>query len=148
MKISDSVYEKYQKHLSTYLIEGWTKDIHCIQSIEVDADRIVALIDVSDPYYPIEEYYFTTVQAVPLLYQLSILYACYNDFAQKPGDVYLRELNMECRRMIQKLEGIRFEANLVNKRRLKDWMYYVLDYKFEQAFRGQLRYAVPLATPD
>jgi hypothetical protein len=106
-------------------------------------------MDVLDSYYPPETYYFSTVHAIPLLYQLVILYACWeNQLAQKPGDVYLRSLNIETPRMIQDMENICFELKLTQKRILKGWWFYCMDFsigdaKVPQAFVGELKYVVP-----
>lgn len=149
MEFSEWLYQQYQPYFSSYLMKGWKNDRHYFKSIELKPGQITAVMDILDSYYPPETYYFSTVHAIPLLYQLVILYACWdNQLAQKPGDVYLRHLNIETPRMIQEMQDISFELKLTQKRSLKAWWFYTMDFsiggvKIPQAFFGALKYVVP-----
>jgi hypothetical protein len=146
MEFSESVYEKFNNYLSSYLIQGWKQDKHYIKSVEVEPKKMVVLVDIHESYYPLEKYYFSTIHAIPLLYQFGIFFSCWESgFSEKTGDIYLRSLDIQTPKMIQKTEDIKFELNLVKKRKLKEWFFYIVDFNIDDnAFTGKMQYAVPL----
>ncbi|MCV3215879.1 hypothetical protein OGM63_20605 [Plectonema radiosum NIES-515] len=142
MEFSESVYERFNKYLSSYLIQGWKQDKFYIKSVEVESKKMVVLVDIHESYLP----YLSSLPAIPLLYQFGIFFSCWESgFSEKTGDIYLRSLDIETPRMIQKTEDIKFELNLVKKRKLKEWFFYIVDFNIDDnAFTGKMQYAVPL----
>ncbi|MFZ9739699.1 MAG: hypothetical protein ACO3EZ_17010 [Prochlorotrichaceae cyanobacterium] len=149
MEFAEWLEDRYKPYLSSYLQNGWKSDRHYIKSIDLTPETIVVAVDVLHSYYPKTAYYFSTIHAIPLLYQFVILHACWeNQWPEKPGDVYLRDLHIETPRMIQQQENIRFVLNLVARRSTPQWLYYAMQFTIgdegvPQAFRGSLKYAVP-----
>ena len=153
MEFSEWLQQQYQPYFSSYLMQGWKQDRHLIKSIELEPGFITVYMDILDSYYPPETYYLSTIHAIPLLYQFVILYGCWdNQLAQKPGDVYLRSLHIETPRKIEQLKDICFTLKLVQKRNLKEWWFYGMDFTIgdtivPQAFTGHLKYVVPHPQP-
>jgi len=149
MEFADWLEAQYKPYFSTYLQQGWKTDRHYIKSIELTPERMVVEMDVLQSYYPQASYYFSTIHAIPLLYQFVILHACWeNQWPTKPGDVYLRNLHIETPRKIQAQENIRFVLDLLSRRTTAHWLYYAMaftigDETIPEAFKGSLKYAVP-----
>ena len=150
MEFSEWLESQYRPYLSAYLSQGWKSDRHYIHSIDLQPEAMQVRVDVLASYYPADSYYFSTVHAIPLIYQFVILYSCWeNQWSKKPGDVYLRRLNIETPRMIHDQENICFEFTLEAKRSTAQWLYYSMNFQIgdrqtPQAFKGNLHYAVPL----
>ncbi len=149
MEFSEVVQQQYQPYLSRYLLEGWKTDRHYIKTLELQPNQLRATMDILDSYYPPETYYFSTVHAIPILYQFVIIYACWeNQFPEKTGDVYLRSLTIDTPRMIQTQTNIVFDLQKVSLKKTKTWLFYVMNFGIgDRAFTGTIKYAVPQPKP-
>lgn len=156
MEFAEWLDALYRPYVSSYLQHGWKTDRHYIKSIELTPEGMVVVVDVLHSYYPKDQYYFSTIHAIPLLYQFVILHACWeNQWPAKPGDVYLRNLEIDTPRMIQQQENIHFVLSLLTRRKTPQWLYYAMafsigDETIASAFSGRLKYAVPrpLTSPN
>ena len=154
MEFAEWLEMLYRPYVSSYLQQGWKTDRHYIKSIELTPERMVVAVDVLHSYYPKDQYYFSTIHAIPLLYQFVILHACWeNQWPAKPGDVYLCNLQIDTPRMIRQQENIHFVLNLLTRRKTPQWLYYAMafsigDETIASAFSGRLKYAVPRPLPS
>ena len=103
--------------LSDYLDSGYKKDVVKIRRIIVDPPSATATLDVLDYFMPGDgEYHFTSIHAMIVVSQIGIVLAIKdNELEAKPGEIYMREFTILCRRKINKTEGIRMSVRLARR---------------------------------
>jgi len=135
-----------QDFLSPYLDHGYKQDRIALRDVEVLDDHARASLDVID-YFPPGDgaYHFTSLHAMIVVSQLGIVLACRsNGFHGKPGEIYMRDFSIVCRRKIQKVSDITFSLALRRSVQTRTEILYAIDYQFEaQAFTGRLRCLFP-----
>ncbi len=135
-----------QRLISPYLDHGYKRDTVRIRSIEAHRSGARALIDVSEYHMPGDgEYHFTSIHAMILVSQVGIVLAGHmNGFGEKPGEIYMRDFTIVCRRRILKTESISLEIEMRRAIETSDRIFYDIEYSFEDgAFHGTLRCFFP-----
>ena len=140
-----------QDFLSPYLDHGYKQDRIAIRHVEVVGDRARASLDVPDYFMPGDgTYHFTSLHAMIVISQVGIVLASRaNGFRDKPGEIYMRDFSIVCRRRIEKVRDIAFCLELRRALRARAQTLYEIDYEFEErAFTGRLRCLFPARSTE
>lgn len=135
-----------QPYLSAYLSDGWRQDEFTLSDVDVEPGQITAQVHVEAYFMPGDgTFHFTVPQAFIWVAQLAIVYACWeHNLDEKPGEVYLREINLQCRRTIT-TETIDLLLTYDAKRYLPDSVYYMGEIDVGSgAFVGSGKFIIPL----
>lgn len=136
-----------QSYLSAYLSGGWRQDELVLESVDVAPGRVVGSLKVVSYFMPSDGvFHFTVPLAFIWVAQLALIGACWeHSLAEKPGEVYLREVNIQCRRMINKTEDIQISLTADKKRYRTNSVYYVGRIDIDRgAFVGSAKFMFPL----
>jgi len=140
--------EEVQPYLSEYLSGGYKQDDLVLQSIEVEPRRITGILRVTSYFMPSDGiFHFTAPLAFVWIAQLAIIYTCWeHNLDKKPGEIYLREIYLQTRRMINKTSDISVTLTLTKKRYLDDnRVYYIGDIDIDNgSFVGEGKFISPL----
>lgn len=140
-----------REFFSPYLDHGYKQDRVAIRHVEVEGDRARASLDVPSFYPPGDGgYHFTSLHAMIVISQVGIVLASRaNGFPSKPGEIYMRDFSIVCRRRIEKVRDITFCLELRRALRARAQTLYEIDYEFEErAFTGRLRCLFPARLPE
>ncbi len=143
MKLSPSQLEPY---LSAYLTQGWRQDNFALAGVEVKPGQVVGRLCVLDYFMPGDgDFHFAVPHAFIWAAQLAIIYACWeHGLAEKSGEAYLREINLQCRRKITSKE-IDMQLTYSKKRYLPEGVYYLGEIDIGAgAFVGSGKFIIPL----
>jgi hypothetical protein len=133
--------------LSAYLEQGYKQDTIVLRRVEVTPPSAHATFDVTNYSLPSDgQYHFTSIHAMIGVSQVGIVLASLdNGFDEKPGEIYMREFTIVCRRTIHRVEGLRMNLMLEDRVRVSDHVLYDITYDFDGgAFTGTLRCLFPL----
>lgn len=133
--------------LSPYLIDGWKKDNISITKIDYEEGKISCLLNVNEYFTPADgEFHFTVPLAFIFIAQLGIIYGCLeNGLPKKPGEIFLREINLQCRTIISKKQDIQIEIKLASKTKVQGGIYYIGVINIENgAMSGIGKYILPI----
>jgi len=136
---------------SPYLDHGYKQDLVAIRDVVVEGRRARASLDVPRHFAPGDgDYHFTSLHAMIVTSQLGIVLASHaNGFRSKPGEIYMRDFSIVCRRRIQKVRDIRLLIELRRALRARGQILYEIDYEFDdRAFSGGLRCLFPTRSPE
>lgn len=137
--------------ISPYLDYGYKQDTVTIRCVEVEGEQARASLDVP-AYFPPGDggYHFTSLHAMLVVSQVGIVLASRaNGFRNKPGEIYMRDFSIVCRRRIQKIQDIELRMELRRALRARGQILYEIDYQFEErAFSGRLRCLFPTRAPE
>ena len=137
--------------ISPYLEHGYKQDTVTIRCVDVEGEQARACLDVPE-YFPPGDggYHFTSLHAMIVVSQIGIVLASRaNGFRNKPGEIYMRDFSIVCRRKIQKIRGIELFMELRRALRARGQVLYEIDYEFEKhAFSGRLRCLFPTQAPE
>lgn len=140
-----------QEVISPYLDHGYKQDTVTIRCVEVEGKQARACLDVPT-YFPPGDggYHFTSLHAMIVVSQVGIVLASRaNGFQSKPGEIYMRDFSIVCRKKIQKIRGIELSVELRRALRARGEILYEIDYEFEDhAFSGRLRCLFPTRPPE
>lgn len=140
--------DQIKPYLSAYLSGGWKQDELCLQSVEVEPNRICGTLSVANYFMPTDGvFHFTAPLAFIWIAQLAIIYTCWeHELAQKPGEIYLREIYLQARKMINKTEDIPVTLVVTKKRYLdNNTVYYTGNLDINNgAFVGEGKFISPL----
>lgn len=137
-----------QPYMSQYLIGGWKKDNLELQAVDFTPGQIRGIFHVTNYFMPGDGvFHFTVPLAFIWIAQLAIIYACVeHDLKEKPGEVYLREIDIKCNTMINKTDGIEILLNFNSKRYLQNKVYYIGKINIDDAaFTGAGKFIFPLS---
>lgn len=144
MRLSPNQIKPY---LSPYLMGGWRDDKMVLQQVDVEPGRICGVVQVTDYFMPNDGVFHLTVPAVFIWFaQLAIIYGCWEQkLSKKPGEIYVREIQLKCKRPVTSTDGIEFVLTLSSKRRLPDGVYYSGNISVDRdAFVGSGKFVLPL----
>lgn len=136
-----------KEFLSEYLDRGYKDDTVVIRWVEIERDVARATLDVTEYFAPGDGgYHFTSLHAMIIVSQVGIILASRaNGFETKPGEIYMRDFSILCRRKINKVCNIEMSLELRKAVRTKHDVLYDIEYQFEsRAFTGSLRCLFPL----
>jgi hypothetical protein len=133
--------------MSDYLTDGWKKDELSLVSVDLVPDKVTGIFRVKDYYMPSDDIFHLTVPlAFIWIAQLAIIFACWDHkLPKKSGEVFLREINIKCTRMINKTENILFELAPTKKNYHGNLVYYTGIINIENdAWVGEGKFIFPL----
>jgi len=139
--------EQIQPFLSGYLMGGWREDELRLISVDVERDRITGIVDVLRHYAPGDgEFHFTVPQAFLWIAQLGIIHGCWDHHLdRKPGEIYLREIALQCRAAVRNPRGIEVTINITARRKVAGGCFYQGTLAIAgEAFVGEAKYVLPL----
>ncbi len=142
--------QQLEPYLSGYLMGGWREDDLVLDSVEVERGRIRGMISARAFYMPGDGTFHLTVPSVFIwVSQLAIIYACWEQcLPRKPGEIYVREIDLKCRRPVTSPRDIRFSLTLTSQRRVPEGIYYCGAISVDDgAFIGDGRFILPQLTP-
>jgi hypothetical protein len=144
LKLSQDDIKPY---LSSYLNGGWKQDELILTSVEYDKDWICGNLQVVKWFLPSDGlFHFTVPLAFIWIAQLAIIKVCIDHgLKEKPGEIYLREVNIKCNRTIKKTDDIAVLLTLQSKRYVGNQVYYIgtIDVD-DNAFSGIGKFISPL----
>ena len=133
--------------LSPYLSGGWRQDEVVLNNVVFEPARITGWLDVEAHFMPGDGAFHLTVPIAFLwTAQLAIIYACLeHGLSEKPGEVYLRGIELQCRGRISDTKDIPISLALRSRRYLKEGVYYVGGIDIGQgAFVGEGKFVIPM----
>lgn len=145
MRLDRSEVEPY---LSPYLMGGWRQDELVLKSVVVGTSEIAADLDAVAYFVPGDgNFHLSVPVAVLWIAQIAIIYGCIdNHIPKKTGEIYLREIALECRRPITESHSIGLTLKLLSKRLMPKSVYYHGTIDIAQgAFLGTGKFVFPLA---
>ncbi|MCB0279433.1 MAG: hypothetical protein KDD94_08025 [Calditrichaeota bacterium] len=142
--------EQLRPYLSVYLSDGYRQDELALDAVEVEQGKISANLKVINYFMPGDgRFHFTAPLAFIWVAQLAIIYTCWeHDLSEKPGEIYLREIHLQTRKMINKTENISLILKVTKKRYLVNGtVYYTGSIDIDNgAFWGEGKFVSPLPT--
>lgn len=138
-------------YLSPYLQGGYKQDSLVLNYVEVDAAGIRGSLDVRECFMPqTGEFHLTVPLAFIWVAQLGIIYGCVtNGLREKPGEIFLREINMTCKRPVTKMQDINVSLSVLRKMRTQGGMFYRGSIDIEnKSFIGVSTFVLPLPGHD
>lgn len=140
--------KKIEPFLSQYLLDGWKQDKLVLKSVQISPGIITGKLDVVEHFMPGDGvFHFTAPLAFIWIAQLAIVYTCWeHELETKPGEVYLREIQLETRKMINKLDDIQVSLRVLKKRYIgPEQVYYIGEIDIENgSFVGIGKFICPL----
>ncbi|MDP9191092.1 MAG: hypothetical protein M3P06_05260 [Acidobacteriota bacterium] len=109
--------EQLAPYLSPYLTGGYKSDTLVIREATVGGGKIVATVEVVERFVSPQtgEFHLAVPVAMCVLFQVAIVYGCWNSgFDRKVGEIYLRKLDITCRREVTSLI---FDCEVIEKHR-------------------------------
>lgn len=137
--------------LSAYLENGYKQDTVRLREIAIAWPRATAALDVTAYAMPSNgRYHFTALHAMLCVCQVGIVVATVaHGLTAKPGEIYLRDFAIECRREINQTRGLVLCCELLRAQDTPDAVLYKIGYEYcERAFSGSLRCLFPWRPPD
>ncbi|QBF32653.1 hypothetical protein [Thalassococcus sp. S3] len=139
-------------YMSDYLENGWQNEKMTFASVSLEPGYIDGKIDV-EKYSMMGDgkFHFSAQSAMIWISQLGIIYGCWdNHLPKKVGEVYIRNLDITFKRVINKTEKVRFEGFFPKhcKKKLSDNLVYYKDARIHVesgAFTGSASFMVPIA---
>ena len=133
--------------MSTYLDDGLRHDRVVIREIALRFPHATARLDVTEYSMPQNgRYHFTAPHAMVCVSQVGIVLACVaQGLTAKPGEVYMRDFTIVCRREINQAAGLTLRCSMVREQKGVDAVLYELAYDYcAGAFTGTVRCLFPL----
>ena len=142
-----------QPFFSSYLQGGYKQDNLSLLSVEFAPPCIDGYIDVVQCFMPGDgKFHLTVPLAFICIAQLGIIYGCFdNKLSKKGSEIYLREIELKCKRPIGKMQGILFRLEVIGKKIVPDGIFYKGRIDIEdKSFVGFASFILPLTTsvPD
>jgi hypothetical protein len=137
---------EFTRLLSPYLDEGYKRDSVRLRHIRVAWPRARATLDVTAYAMPSNgRYHFTAMHAMLSVCQVGIVLATIaHGFASKPGEIYMRDFSIVCRREINRTRGIDLSCEIMRAQAARDAVLYKIAYDYcAGAFTGTLRCLFP-----
>jgi hypothetical protein len=131
---------------SWYLDEGYRRDSVEVREIVVAYPRATAVLDVVAYAMPANgRYHFTAMQAMLTVCQVGVvLGSIAQGFAVKPGELYMRDFTIVCRREINQTHDVRLRCELRRAQPTPVAVLYEIAYDYcDGAFSGTLRSLFP-----
>lgn len=144
MQLSSAQINPY---LSAYLMGGWREDELQLVSVEVERDRITGIVDVMQCFAAGDgQFHLTVPQAFIWVAQLGIIHGCWDhQLSKKPGEIYLREIGLQCRAPVRSSRGIEVTINITSRRNVPGGCFYQGTLAIGgAAFVGEAKYVLPL----
>jgi len=139
--------EQIQPFLSPYLMAGWRKDCFALDSVDVEPGYIRGVIHAAEYYESAEGEFHLTVPSVFIwVAQLAIIYGCWDQkLSKKPGEIYVRDIRLKCKRAITSPKQLEFVLLLASKRNVPEGVFYSGTISVDRdAFVGDGRFVLPL----
>lgn len=133
--------------LSPYLMGGWRKDNVSIKSVILGNGKIKATLKVDHYFNPADGvFHFTVPLAFLFIAQLGIIYGCIdNGLSEKRGEIFLREIDIQCRKVINKVDDLNIELLLTSKTVVRNGIYYIGEINIEEnSMIGTGKYILPI----
>jgi hypothetical protein len=137
--------------LSSYLDEGYKRDSVCLREIRVAWPGARAQLDVTAYAMPSNgRYHFTAMHAMLSVCQVGIVLATIaHGLPAKPGEIYMRDFTIVCRREINRTGGLELCCELLRAQDAADAVLYKIAYDYcAGAFSGTLRCLFPRRPPE
>lgn len=120
-----------------------------MDSVDVEPGRIHGMLRAVE-YLPDSHGAFHLTVPVVFIWvaQLAIIYACWeHDLHQKPGEIFVRDIQLKCKRSVVTPEQIQIVLSLDSKRTVEGGVYYAGSISVDQdAFIGAGRFVLPAIT--
>jgi hypothetical protein len=132
--------------LSPYLAGGYKQDTVEIRELAITWPSACARLDVTAFSMPANgRYHFTALHALVSVCQVGIVVATVaHGFTAKPGELYLRDFGIECRREINRTRDLVLRCELRRAQDVPGAVLYKIAYDWcEGAFSGTLRCFFP-----
>ncbi|MBL9123445.1 MAG: hypothetical protein JNG90_07410 [Planctomycetaceae bacterium] len=139
--------EQIAPFLSGYLMGGWREDELRLMEVDVARDRITGIVDAVRHYAPSDgQFHLTVPQAFLWISQLGIIHGCWDhELERKPGEIYLREIGLQCRAPVRQTCGIEVTIHITGRRRVPQGCFYQGTVAIGgAAFVGEAKYVLPL----
>lgn len=138
-----------EPYLSPYLDGGWKQDDLKLDSIHIDRETktFTGYFTVTDAFMPGDGvFHFSVPIAFICIAQVAIVGACVDlDISRKPGEVYVREIDLKCSTMINRSEGIEVVLRLGRRFFLGQRVFYEGEINVcDGAFSGRGSFVIPL----
>lgn len=136
---------------SWYLADGYLHDRIVLRDLVVTYPRVTAFLDVVECALPDNgRYHFTAMHAMLAVFQVGVVAAtAAHGFTAKPGEIYLRDFALVCRREINQTRGLPLHCELLRAQPAEGAVLYKIAYDFcAGAFSGTLRCLFPAARPE
>ena len=136
-------------YLSAYLTGGWREDELQLVSVDVERDRITGVVNVLRSFGAGDgQFHLTVPQAFIWVAQLGIIHGCWDhQLSQKPGEIYLREIGLQCRAPVRHPREIEVTINITARRSVPGGCFYQGTLAIGgAAFVGEAKYVLPLET--
>jgi hypothetical protein len=137
--------------LSPYLREGYKQDAVCLREIRVSWPCAHTRLDVTAYAMPSNgRYHFTAMHAMLSVCQVGIVLATIaQGLPAKPGEIYMRDFTIVCRREINRTRGLELRCELLRAQGAADAVLYKIAYDYcGGAFSGTLRCLFPRRLPE
>jgi hypothetical protein len=141
-------HDQIEPYLSAYLTGGWRKDEFILDSVEVEQGRIRGLVRAVEYFLPSDGAFHLTAPSVFIwVAQLAIIYGCWEQkLPKKPGEIYVRDIHLKCKRPVRSTSGIEFVLTLLSKRQVPEGVFYAGSISVDQeAFVGEGTFVLPLS---
>lgn len=140
--------DQIKPYLSPYLMGGWRDDEMALQQVDVEPGCIRGVVQVTDYFMPGDGVFHLTVPSVFIWFaQLAIVYGCWEQkLSKKPGEIFVRDIQIKCKRPVTSTEGIEFVLTLSSKRRVAEGVFYAGNFSVDrEAFVGSGKFLLPLS---
>jgi hypothetical protein len=139
--------KQWAPYISNYLSFGWKEDKYEITSIEYSSERITSYISLSSYFLPKTGVYHLSIPlAFNIIAQLGIIHGCLdNNIKKKSNEIYLREIQLKCKQVINSTKDIKIEIEVIVKRSVKNGFFYIGNISIENnSFTGKVKYTLPI----
>jgi hypothetical protein len=134
---------------SNYLQGGYKEDVLELEFVEVLGQSITGYLSVKECFIPGDGQFHLTVPLVFVwIAQLGIIHGCIeNELPRKEGEIYLREIQIKCRRPVNKTKGIKITLTTTKRKHVPEGIFYygIIDVD-DKAFVGYGSYILPIKT--
>ena len=147
----DIEVNKLSNFISDYLAFGFKEEEFKITKLEIQDKTIISYVDLTNCFVPQnDEFHFTVPLAFRIISQLAIIFTCHDrNYNRKPGEVFLREINLKCKKNISKLEDVKFSLKMTSFKSMGDYFFYSGTIDIEDgAFYGNGSLIIPKLEED
>jgi hypothetical protein len=126
---------------------GWRQDEFALDAVDVEPGCIRGVIRPVKFFLPSDGMFHLTVPSAFIwVAQLGIIYGCWDqNLARKPGEIFIRDIHLRCRRPVTVTTGIEFVLPVVSKRPVSDGIFYRGSISVDRdAFVGEATFVLPL----
>lgn len=136
-----------EPYLSPYLMGGWRQDTLVLETVDVDDGYVRGTVCAVEFFLPGDGRFHLTIPSVFIwVSQLAIIYGCWEQkLPRKPGEIYVRDIQLKCKRPVNDPRQIDFELTLASKRAMPEGIFSSGNISVDRgAFVGKGRFVLPV----